>query len=213
MTTAQVFSNGVQLGCPQPPAPYQGLGGVQGPPLSLDEGLAFFVGSSGKQLGCSSTTVDINGGLLLAGGAATVPIPVPTPNPTPFGYYEMFEGFVDFAGPWFAANPTGVSVARIGDRFVYISFARNDIVSSGSAALITAPPGSIPANFCSDTVREASIPVFVGSAATFSDGYFQLMPDGSIIISADTNTTLLSTFPAGGTVNGIAINVTIPLIA
>lgn len=79
MTTAQVFTNGVQLGSPQPGSLYPFVGGnMVGPASSTDNAVARFDGTTGKLLQDSSAILSDTGDLNLIGGifASNLPTPV-----------------------------------------------------------------------------------------------------------------------------------------
>lgn len=194
MTTAQVFSNGVQLGSPSPPSLYPlygtGNGDVVGPASATDSGLALFDGPTGKLLKSSPSTVTPAGGLLLAAGAATGP-PVPNPgNATPLNYYEIQNiGGILFSGPWAAPVANSIDVTRIGDRTTVLSLGNLSDLYTGPPAAIVAPPGTLPPNFRPIMIRKLILPVRIDTA-TFAAGLCYVYPDGSFEIGSDLNSSL-----------------------
>lgn len=193
MTSAQTYSNGVQLGAPSPGTSYilATAGSIEGPTTSTVGGIPYFTATDGSAVASSGSTINPDGGIVLGAGADAFPI-VPQPShATALNYYEDQDLTAPMTGPWSPAVITAFNLTRVGDRLAMMALGEVRVVSNGTAAAIQAPSGSIPPNFRPMINRVSAVPVQYGS--NYVMGLLIIRTDGSFAIGADLNASSTST--------------------
>ena len=115
MTTAQVFTNGVQVGSPAPPDKYPlygtGTGDVTGPAAATDNAVVRYDGTTGKLVQNSTAVLDDFGTLTLSGTIVANNIPIPvgdvvSVNPSVADGLALYDGVT---GKLIKTSPTTVN--------------------------------------------------------------------------------------------------------